>query len=429
MLKNKYVNALVNLVKENINDFQDILMQKPYCLKSIKQCIYNKNWYMFNYNLLTSDLTNDVVRACRGTVLSIDKNNNIIKPLSVPYTKFFNYGNEDGKDIDNLINWEKAQISLKIDGILIKTACIEENGEKHLYFFTNGSFNLNAPFYDKNIFDEIDTRGMQSYGDLLSYALKKVDDNIKINFNKKLGSFYITGGWSDLIPLDSTLMFELVSPRNKIVCNYLETKLYLHGYRAPDLIEYNPRELNFNLKFEYPEILNASNLEDLKKLIKNFNGKEKEGCVIVDYSNPEIPRAKIKCESYLKLKFSPDNKSINQLIFKAIIFEEYDDLEIPAIIPKIEEIKKEVNKFKEWYINETKKVGDICKGNNPRENYRNWALWCKKNITKQLLPIYLLMVENEPILGLEQKLEFLAVKENGYNTFRKFLKDIDNNNK
>ena len=422
MLKNKYVNALVNLIKDHINDFQDILLKKPYYLKNIKQCLYHTSWYMFNYNLLTSDFKSDVVRACRGIVLSID--NNEVKPISVPYTKFFNYGSGDGKDIDDSINWDKAQISLKIDGILLKTACIEENGEKHLYFFTNGSFNLNAPFFDTNLFDEADTRGMQSFGDLLSYSLKKVDDSITINFNKKLGSFYITGGWSDKIPLGSTLMFELVSPRNKIVCKYLETKLYLHGYRDPDLIEHNPRELNFDLKFDYPEILNASNLEDLKKIIKEFNGSEKEGCVIVDYSNPETPRAKIKCESYIKLKFTLDNCSINQLIFKAVVFEDYDDLAAPPILPKIEEIKEEIKKFKDWYTNESKKVAEVCKGNNPRENYRNWALWCKKNVPKLLLPIYLLMVEKDPLLELDQKLEFLATKEKGYNTFKNFLKEI-----
>ena len=422
MLKNKYVNALVNLVNEHIHDFQDILLKKPYCLKSIKNCIYHRDWYMFNYNLLNSDLKHDVVRACRGIVLSID--NNQVKPISVPYTKFFNYGTNEGEDIDKIINWEKAQISLKIDGMLIKTACIEENDEKHLYFFTNGSFNLNAPFYDSNLFDEVDTRGMQSYGDLLSYSLKKVDDTIKINFNKKMGSFYITEGWADNIPIGSTLMFELVSPRNRVVCKYLETKLYLHGYRDPDLIEHNPRDLNFGLKFEYPEILNASNLDDLKKIINNFNGVEKEGCVIVDYSNEETPRAKIKCESYLKLKFSPDNYSMNQLIFKAV-FEEYDDIVVPATIQKIEEIKNEIKKFRDWYILESKKVIEICKGNNPRENYRNWSLWCKKNVVKQLIPIYLLMVESDSILELDKKLEFLAVKDNGYNTFKKFLKGTE----
>lgn len=424
MLKNKYVNALVNLVKSHLNDFKDILLKKPYSLKNIRICSWHENWYMFNYNLLTSDLKNDVVRACRGIVLSID--NNEVKPISVPYTKFFNFlKEEDGKDINDLINWSKSKISIKIDGMLIKTACIQENNEKRLYFFTNGSFNLNVAFSDSNVFDEVETRGMQTYGDLLSYSLKKVDDTIKINFNKKNGSFYIIGGWADKIPLGSTLMFELVSPRNKIVCKYLETKLYLHGYRDPDLIEHDPRELKFDLHFDFPEILNASNYEDLKKIIKNFNGAEKEGCVVVDYTNPETPRAKIKCDSYLKLKFSPDDTSINQLLFKAVVFDEYDDFSTPATINKIEEIKENIKKFKDWFYEESKKVQQICKGNDAKENYTTWALWCKKNVSKKLLPIYLLMVESDSFLRFDKKLEFFAIKKNGYEIFKKFLADIE----
>ena len=417
---NKYVNSLINFIKEHKNDFKDILLKKPYCLKRVKNCTWHNNWYMFNYNLFSSDFKNDIVRACRGIVLSIDENG--VKPISVPYTKFFNYNQQEGKDIEELIDWSKAQISMKIDGILLKTACLEENGEKRLYFFTNGSFNLNPPFYsDSKVYDEAETRGMQTYGDLLKYSLKKVDDTIKVNFNREIGSFYITDGWTDKIPIGSTLMFELVSPRNKIICEYKETKLYLHGYRDNDLIEHDPRNLNLGLKFEFPEILNASNYEDLIKIIKNFNGAEKEGCVVVDYSNPETPRAKIKCESYLKLKFNHDNFSSNQLLFKAVVFDEYDDLEVPELIPKIEEIKNNIKIFKEWFISESKNVSQICNGKNAKENYQIWAIWCKKNFSKHLLPIYLLMVEPDSLLRLDKKLEFFTTKKNGYESFKRLL--------
>jgi hypothetical protein len=376
---------------------------------------------MFNYNLCTSDLQNDIVRACRGTVLLINENE--IKPISVPYTKFFNYGSEGGKDIEALIDWSKSIISIKIDGMLIKTACIEENGEKRLYFFTNHSFNLNVPFSDSNVYDESETRGMQTFGDLLSYALKKEDDKIKINFSKDVGSFYITNGWADKIPIGSTLMFELVSPRNKIICEYKKTKLYLHGYRDPDLIEHDPRKLNFGLPFEIPEILDASNYEDLKKIIANFNGKEKEGCVVVDYNHPETPRAKIKCESYLELKFTNDKSSNYQSLFKAVIFDEYDDLEAsqPSLIPKIEEIKNKVTKFKQWFITESQKVSQICKGKNAQENKKIWSLWCKKNVSKQLFPIYWLMDEPDSLVRLDKKLEFFTTKKNGYETFKRLV--------
>ena len=424
MIKNRYVNSLVTFVKEHKNDFIDILLKSPYNLKNVKNCTWHPDWYIFIYNLMKSDFKNEIVRACRGIILSI--NDKEIKPVSVPYTKFFNYGQEEGKDIDELINWNKSKISLKIDGMLLKTACIEENGEKRLYFFTNGMFNLNIPFADFNIYDEIETRDMKFCGDLLTYALKKVDNTVKINFNVEIGSFYLTGGWTDKIPLGSTLMFELISPRNKIICEYKETKLFLHGYRDPDLIEHDPREMDFGLKFEFPELLDASNYEDLKKIVENFNGKEKEGCVVVDYTNPETPRAKIKCESYLKLKFYNDKSSSNQSLFKAVVANEYDDLAtyVPSIVSKIEEIKEKINIFTQWFISESKKVSEICKGNNIDENRKKWVMHCKSKVSKQLFPIYMDMANPNNLIKLEKKLENFAAKRNGYENFRKIMEEI-----
>ena len=73
MENNKYVGSLINLINAHKKDFIDILLKKPYNLKSVKNCTWHNNWYMFNYNIFSSDLRNDVVRACRGIVLSIDK--------------------------------------------------------------------------------------------------------------------------------------------------------------------------------------------------------------------------------------------------------------------------------------------------------------------------------------------------------------------
>ena len=156
---NKYVNALISFIAEHKNNFKEILQKSPYNIKRVTNCPWHKNCYMFNYNIFSSDLKSHVVRACRGIVLSIDENG--IKPISVPDTKFFNYWHVEGKDIEEFINLEKAKISIKIDGMLLKKACLEEDGEKRLYFFTNGSFNLNPPFYsDINAYDEVDTRGI-----------------------------------------------------------------------------------------------------------------------------------------------------------------------------------------------------------------------------------------------------------------------------
>ena len=96
-------------------------------------------------------------------------------------------------------------------------------------------------------------------------------------------------------------------------------------------------------------------------------------------------------------------------------------MEVPALIPTIEEIKKNITIFKEWFISESKKVNQICNGKNQKENYQIWALWCKKNVSKQLLPIYLLMVEPDSLLRLDKKLEFFTTKKNGYESFKRLL--------
>ena len=193
-------------------NYEELLKKEPFSLKSIKTCSYNPNWKMFVYNLFNSDLSNPIVRGCRGTVLDVE--NNDAKVVSAPYVKFFNFNDPMGKDIEDSINWNNAQIQEKCDGILVRTAKV---GEK-LYFFTNGSFELNAPFEDSLVYDEPETHGATTYGDLLSYALKKEDASTEIHFNRESGEFYITGGWSENIPEGSTLMLELTSPRNKIIC-------------------------------------------------------------------------------------------------------------------------------------------------------------------------------------------------------------------
>jgi hypothetical protein len=126
-MENKYINALVNFVKENDN-WEELLKKNPYNLKSVKWCMWQPNWCMFVYNLFNSELTNDVVRGCRGTVLEI--NGKDVKVISAPYTKFFGYNDPSGKDIEDSINWKNAQIQEKcVSG---DTIVQTENGFKQI---------------------------------------------------------------------------------------------------------------------------------------------------------------------------------------------------------------------------------------------------------------------------------------------------------
>lgn len=413
----KYIQTLIDYIKSNPN-WKTSLKKAPFNLKTVKECSWHPNWWMFVYNLFDSDLSNPLVRASRGTVLEIT--NQDIKVICYPYSKFDNYGSSACKDIEEMINWSNAKFQIKIDGILIKASKVNDR----LYFFTNGSFDLNTPFENSFVFDEPETREMTMYGELLSYALKKEDKEIDIHFNKETGEFYCLGGFSSKVEEGSTLMFELTSPRNKIICKYKETKLWIHGYRDSSFREFDPRTMDF--PFESPELLDASNFEDLKKLLDTFNGEEKEGCVVVDYSNPNyVPRCKIKCDSYLKLKFARDSAANTKVIFKAVIENEYDDLvaSVPAIVPKVEQIKKEISD----YYTLTSMINNFYEFTYGKERSdskrKEWAIWCKSHCSK-LFGIFILASYPPEFSKFEKKLNLLATKKKGYEEFKSIIEEL-----
>lgn len=434
-MNNTYINALVNFIKENDN-WEELLRKTPYNLKSVKWCDWQPDWCMFVYNLFNSDLKNDVVRGCRGTVLKINGKN--VEIISAPYTKFFGYGDPSGKDIEDSINWNNAKIQEKIDGIIIKTACVNfelDNGntEKRLYFFTNGSFDLNAPFEDSMVYDEPETRGMDAYGDLLKYAIKKADKFVKVHYSKEAGFFYVTGGWVNFIPYGSTLMMELTSPRNRIICDYKETKLWWHGYRDPNGIEHDPREVKFELNpefnpdesgftlpFETPKLYDTHNYDELKELLKTFKGNEQEGVVVVDYTTEGTPRAKIKCDDYLKMKFARDTSCNTRVLFKAVVDNEYDDLiaSVPATLPKIKEIIENIKKAEDWLTTKSLEIPYF-------ENKGDYVTWVRENTKPSLFSYYMDLKTPFFLLKFEKRLQYLSIKKHGYEELLNFLKEID----
>lgn len=379
---NDCYNRLIELIEENPNDWQSILKQKPYSLKSIKQSFYNENWYMLVYNLFESNLVNPIVKACRGTVVDIS-NPKDVKIICAPYLKFCNLG--EFPDEDKKIDWKSVWISEKIDGILIKAA--KYKGE--FYWFTNGSFDLNAPTMDiSDKYIEKETDNCKTFYDLLEYAIKKIGNcNIK-KCEKDGESTIITyGGWCDNFMDGDTLCFELVSPKNKIICDYPETELYWHGFRDNSLKEHKAINLieatNFNNNYEHMDIkvpkifdLNNPSAEAIKAITDSFDGSEEEGVVICDN---KWHRAKIKSKDYLKHKFLRDSESISEKdIFKYILSEEIDDITNESNKNKIDEVKGKINFFCFLYQEFSKYILNIYnKLNNDRKSF---ALFVNKDL-------------------------------------------------
>ena len=218
---------LYKLIKWHPFTWKKKLKDKPYCI-TIKSPKYNKDWYMFSYSQFDSDFYNDVVKCCRGTVLEVKgKLFKRIRPICLPFKKFGNYGEGYCDPIDV----ESATIREKIDGILVKCSVID--GET--YWFTNNGFDWTMKFGTDFSFDDGEeaTKLAENFGDLLEYALYRKMDIPKFtvvgkyrDITKSLNRIYkMENSWLSKIPNNYTLCFELVSPRNRIICKYPETKV------------------------------------------------------------------------------------------------------------------------------------------------------------------------------------------------------------
>lgn len=107
-------NKLINFINQFPDNFAEKL-NKCYHITT-KVCPYNSNWYMFSYSQFESDFTNPVVRGSRGTVLEII-NGKVTRPICLPFYKFNNLGQEGCDEV----NWDNAEVQLKVDG------CCDEN--------------------------------------------------------------------------------------------------------------------------------------------------------------------------------------------------------------------------------------------------------------------------------------------------------------
>ena len=222
-MNNKYYSALKSFIESHPSDWKEKLKEKPFNLKTIRATDYNPNWYMLVYNLFASDFNPDdssvedvnVIKACRGCIVDISKlsSDGVVEIVCAPYTKFFNIGEPWCDEID----WASAKTFDKIDGILIKAF-------KHndvVYWATNGGSDPDQKMQDcisSDSVKEYATKDAKTYFDLLKYALSVDSPEININSESIEGTtghkVTSSGGWCDKIPNGSTLMLELVSPRN-----------------------------------------------------------------------------------------------------------------------------------------------------------------------------------------------------------------------
>lgn len=256
----------LNLIKfiNNNSKWESVLQEKPYCLKITRK----NNFIMFNYNMIESDFYNPIVKECRGIILE----DITFRPVCVPFFKFANYG----EGYSDNINWNTARIQEKVDGSLIKVWSYKNQW----YVSTNGMIDANDACLNTDICE------YKTFYDLFKVASNNSGLDLKL-LNK-----------------DFTYMFELISPFNKIVIPYNETKIIHIGTRD----NFTLKEIDIDLNIQKPKNYEFKSIEDCVEIAKKLPFNQ-EGYVIVDN---DWNRVKIKSPSYVAVHHLKNNGIINK---------------------------------------------------------------------------------------------------------------------
>lgn len=244
---------LLKFIEEN-NNWKEILQEKPYRI-TIKE---DDKYILFMYSQIDSDFSLDVVKECRGIIFrKFD-----MKPVCVPFYKFFNIQ----ENLASYINWNTVQVQQKIDGSLIK---IWYDNEWHIS--TSGTTDArNAPLAETALI--MDNCKFSNYAELFVSV-----------FPQKL--FY------DTLQTNKTYMFEIVSPFNRVVIPYSETKIYHVGTRNNDTLEESDDDINI----EKPQTYRLNTATQCLQAVQDLPFSD-EGYVVVDN---HWNRVKIKSSAYV----------------------------------------------------------------------------------------------------------------------------------
>jgi len=282
---------------------KEILEKEPYSLITNE----DGDYFILKYNQIESDMSNPIVKECRGIILRKDN----YKVVCHPFNKFFNYGEERADKID----WNTAKVQEKVDGSIMKLWY--DAGEWRIS--TNGVIDARATKnpMDKTFFGMF----MEAYG--LS-SNEPFDDT----------------GFLGKLNKDYTYMFEMVHPLNRIVVRYEKPMLFHIGTRN----NVTGEELNVDIGIQKPKEYSFNKFEEVIEMAEKLPYSE-EGYVVVDGN---WNRVKVKSPSYLAVHHLKNNgvvtyKRIMELVMKG---EQEEFLAyFPEFKPYFDKAEKKYNEY------------------------------------------------------------------------------------
>lgn len=332
--------SIITFIKENPNNWEEILKCKPYSL-FVKR---KGNYVIFNYNQFESDMSIPLVKEARGLIVRADT----LCPVRMAFTKFFNYGEGTCADID----WSTARVQSKIDGSLmslwfdegewrLSTNGMIDASEANVNSFSDGQINDFAPTYDK-LFQK-------------AYLLGVEENRYKPNLLDSLNKNYC-------------YTFEICSPYNKVVVEWEKPLLFHTGTRDMNTLQ----ELNIDIGIPRPEefpLHSADGVVNAAKCLPTNN----EGYVVVD---ADWNRVKIKSPWYVLHHHAETDNIGFKTLFNTYLAGKGEVDEFLAYFPKYRDSIKTIERVFDSYTQEHEKEWNLCvsKGINlmNKKDFANW---------------------------------------------------------
>ena len=247
------------------DNWEELLSNAPYNLK----ISWDDDFVLFKYSQIDSDFNEEICREARGLILDARDD---FKVVRYAFKKFFNLDEGYADSID----WDTAVATEKIDGSIM--SAWYARGEWHLS--TNGKIDAFKA--------ELSGAGpYKTFGELFESVLPLY------NFKSLSGNYCYT--------------FELVSPYNKVVIDYPETKVYLLSIRNlltfEEVPEMDMMDFSAHMNVDRPQGYNLNNEDDYRQLVASMP-EGHEGIVVRDAAGN---RVKIKTLLYFEMHKAKNN--------------------------------------------------------------------------------------------------------------------------
>lgn len=250
------------------DNWRELLADAPYNLKISE----DDGYVLFKYNQIASDFNEEICKEARGLILDTQDNFRVVR---YAFKKFFNVDEGFAARLD----WDTAVATEKIDGSIMSV------------WFARGKWHLSTNGTIDAFKAELNGVGpYKTFGELFESVLP-------------LSRF---SEFSNILA-HQCYTFELVSPYNKVVIDYPETKVYLLSIRNMNTLVEHPldevAEFANRFNFTMPQFYYMNDEAGFRRLVEQMP-EGHEGIVVRD-ANGE--RVKIKTLLYFEMHRAKNN--------------------------------------------------------------------------------------------------------------------------